>query len=214
MTWSYSRISTYEKCPLKYQCQYIDKLPRGEPSKALARGNRIHSLAEDYLNGLSETVPDDLKKVSKPLERLKKLEAVAEEWWHFHDDWVPSDDWAWLVIKSDAYCFPSDRTLEVTDFKTGKTYPEHRDQLHLYATGALSLFPGVEKVCARALYTDQGSAIDFEWGRKDLKIMHNNWKSRSSRIEKAKTFPPRPNRFCRWCDYNAANGGPCNEGRS
>lgn len=212
MTWSYSRISCFEKCPLQYEYRYRMKLKGGEPSPALARGTAIHTLAECYLDGTVDDLPVELEKVRDTMEKLRAAEAVPEEWWHFHPDWDIADTWSWFVIKSDAYHFPKGDVAEIVDFKTGKMYPDHRDQLHLYATGAFARFPKVDRVIAKAVYIDQGTVLDFEWERPDWQIMKNNWEARAKRVGLATEFRPNPNRFCPWCDYNAANGGPCTHG--
>ena len=44
---SYSQISTYQQCPLKYRFQYIERRP-SKPSPHLAFGNTIHNALKDF----------------------------------------------------------------------------------------------------------------------------------------------------------------------
>jgi len=47
--YSYSKIGTFQQCPLKYKLQYVDKLPVDQaPSPAIERGLAAHKFAEDY----------------------------------------------------------------------------------------------------------------------------------------------------------------------
>ncbi len=63
-TWSYSALSTFEKCPYRSYLQKIKKIP--EPQHPAAkRGTDIHDQAEHYVRGdmkrqreLSTTKPD------------------------------------------------------------------------------------------------------------------------------------------------------------
>ena len=63
-SWSYSQLSSYEQCPHQHMYKKIVKLPEPE-SYALTNGNRIHTLAEDYLTGkLTAPIRTELFKVS------------------------------------------------------------------------------------------------------------------------------------------------------
>lgn len=209
MTWSYTRISTFETCPAKYNYKYVQRLPeKGEKSPALVRGIEIHEQGEQYLKGKLTRLPKAYSKTRGAMERLKRLGAEAEEWWHVDQNWEPTPSWSWLCAKTDAWCVPKEGIVEVVDFKTGRMYPNHRDQLHLYAACAMSLFD-CDKVITRAIYVDIGQTLDFEWYPRKLKTMQNNWESRVNRIEKAKRFQPQQNFFCRWCPYSKKEGGPC-----
>lgn len=209
MTWSYTRISTFETCPAKYNYKYVQRLPeKGEKSPALVRGIDIHEYGEKYLKDSLKQVPSQYKKVAHAMKRLKELGAHAEEWWHLDQSWNATSSWSWLCAKLDAWCIPEDGILEVVDIKTGRMYPSTRDQLHLYSTCAMSMFD-CEKVIARALYVDQGEAVEFEWHPKELVTMQNSWESRANRIEKARRFQPQKNFSCKWCPYRKGEGGPC-----
>ena len=60
---SYSKLSTFSQCPLKYRFQYIDKLPT-KPAPALFFGSTIHACLEwlhhpgDNADGATRTLAD------------------------------------------------------------------------------------------------------------------------------------------------------------
>ena len=71
--WSYSSLSTYKQCPAKWKFSYIDGI-EWPASAAMLRGTRMHSMAEDFLNGTLMAVPHEIRKsrgmaASQPLER-------------------------------------------------------------------------------------------------------------------------------------------------
>ncbi|MEQ9380025.1 MAG: PD-(D/E)XK nuclease family protein [Pirellulales bacterium] len=49
---SYSAISTYQQCPLKYRFRYVDRLPEEFVSANLVFGSAIHAAAELHFNEL------------------------------------------------------------------------------------------------------------------------------------------------------------------
>lgn len=209
MTWSYSKLSVFERCPQQYEYKYIQKLPQVK-GDALMRGIALHDKCERFLKGDLKRVPKELEKIGPQLKRLKKNEAVAEEWWNFHNDWGWSyEPFQWLVAKLDAYCFPYEGEIEVVDFKTGKKYPEVKDQLNLYAVCAMSAYDGIESVSAKAEYIDTGETVNFVWSAGQIGTMKNAWTSRANRLLKAKKFKKSPSFHCRWCDFHKRKGGPC-----
>jgi hypothetical protein len=58
---SYSAISTYQQCPLKFKFRYLDQLPEDAVSAALVFGGAIHSAVEFHFNELmAGNEPPDL----------------------------------------------------------------------------------------------------------------------------------------------------------
>lgn len=49
---SFSAISTYQQCPLKYYFKYVEQLPEETVSASLVLGGAIHSAAEHHFNEL------------------------------------------------------------------------------------------------------------------------------------------------------------------
>lgn len=210
MSCSYSSISLYEECSFKYKCRKIDKLSE-EKSDALVNGIEKHQLCEEYLKGDRKRIPKGVSNIGGALRRLKKFEAIPEEWWHLTSNWESTDSWSWLVGKVDAYCFPRDSVIEITDFKTGKKYPNHRDQLSLYATMGLSIYD-VKRVVARADYIDTGSSISYSWEVDDLSQLQDGWTKRIEAVITAEEFEPNPGWYCQWCSFSRLKGGPCKRG--
>jgi hypothetical protein len=69
LAFSFSKLSMYEECPLKYKFKYIDKLPE-KPKPYFAFGNSVHAALEFF--------HDPAHKEAPPLEKL--LSCFKEEW--------------------------------------------------------------------------------------------------------------------------------------
>lgn len=230
--WSFSRYDCYQTCPLQAKLKFIDKVP--EPKNdAMARGARIHDLAEQYIKGTLARLPTELKMFKAEFQRLRKQYKksingmVVEDTWAFTKDWEETswNDWigCWVRIKLDCAHHHNEETLVVTDWKTGKFRPEQNqkyiEQLELYALGALLLHEHIEAVLPRLAYTDLGVIYpeteqeieELTFTRKDIPRLKAAWTRRVKPMMNDKRFAPRPNYLCRWCWYGQtkkAEGGP------
>jgi len=228
-SWSFSRYAVYRECPLKAKLKFIDKLE--EPgNEAMARGNRIHKAAEQFIKGELKTLPPELNKVASILRylkgRYKKITSgmVVEDTWAFTKTWTKTvwNDWAacWVRIKVDVAHRREgkEKVLIITDWKTGKFREEKNDeyveQLELYALAALQLYPDLDYVEPQLCYTDQGmfwpkDGDPIRFTHQDLPVLQKLWEKRVKSMLNDTTFTPKPNNNCRYCHYRKSNGGPC-----
>jgi hypothetical protein len=105
--------------------------------------------------------------------------------------------------------------LHICDYKSGREYPEHRDQLELYALMGLNMYPEVKRAEVSALYLDAGyygnEGSILRGQIMDSKIA--SWTNRAIRIFEDKHWAPNPStNNCRFCDFSHKKGGPCLEG--
>ncbi len=234
-SWSFSRWSAYDQCPLKAKLSAIDKVP--EPKgPAMVRGSAIHDLASGYLTGKIPRLPAELKLFEKQFKAFRALakkepdRVVVEDTWAFADGWAPTrwDDWngCRVRIKLDLAVL-SGSVLEVWDWKTGKYRPDDVSdyllQLDLYGLGGLLKFaPRVPDVVVRPrlAYLDHGvihnSGLDgrtIEYRASDVPRQKAEWERRVAPMMNDRRFAPKPNRFCGFCHFRAANavagGGQC-----
>jgi hypothetical protein len=228
--WSFSRYADYQQCPLKAKLKHLDKI-KEPPNDAMARGARIHDLAEGYIKGTVARLPTELKQFKALFQRLRKQYKkaisgmVVEDTWAFTKDWDQTtwDDWVhcWVRIKLDCAEHEDEDTLIVNDWKTGKFRKElnetYIEQLELYALAALLLHEHIEKVKPRLVYLDHGiiypepdSFDELIFTRQDIPKLKQLWAKRTGPMLRDKIFAPRPNNLCCWCFFrksNAANGG-------
>lgn len=213
--WSYSSISTYENCPRQWYYSYIERLPITE-NAAMLRGSRLHKLCETYLDHPSVELPYDVRKIKKILEELKAKGAKSEVTWLTNDLWMPvqQNSHAWLKAIIDVH-YVEGSVLFLHDFKSGREYPEHRDQLDLYATQGLQMYPEVKRVEYSAIYIDTGHTSNEGALLRGSMADHKrrSWSERAIKLMVDTELRPTPSPSkCSWCAYNRRVGGPCRAG--
>lgn len=208
--WSYSQWSTWRDCPAQYAYSYIHKLP-WPVNAAAQRGTLLHTMAEDYVTGKVADVPFDLKKISKFLKDLKERQAIAEQTWMLNKQWSPVADKsvAWIKAIVDVHYVEGD-VLHLRDYKSGKEYATHNDQLELYGIIGLQMYPLVKRADLGAIYIDGGfSGAEGSIIRPMLPKLIEKWDQRARDMENDQTFIANPGYKCQWCPYAQGKGGPC-----
>lgn len=226
--WSYSRFGLYEQCPAKFKYKHLMKLP--DPSgPAAERGNVIHALAEGLIKsgpavaGLRKTkvtapIPPELANVATEIAHLRENNAIAEQEWGFKAnwDWIGRPGWfgndVWVRVKADAVVTYDDNTGMGVDWKTGRRYDEHTKQAELTGLLMLMRYPTMVEADVRFWYVDEPPAsneMQLVVARNDVPALQKDWERKVQPMFKDKKFPPKPNRFCSWCNYSKARGGPC-----
>lgn len=74
--YSYSRLNTYENCPLQYKLQYIEKIPSDEEGIEAFMGSRIHETFEKLYKDLILSKMNSIEEI---------IEFYNEQWekeWH------------------------------------------------------------------------------------------------------------------------------------
>lgn len=212
-TWSFSRWKVYDTCPRQAYYKYIEKLKEPE-GPALARGTRIHQLAQDYIEQKLQVLPSELAKCAAQIQALRDSEAKCEVEWGFTPSWAPTGWMAedvWLRVKADAFAV-RDSKMQIVDFKTGREYPDHRKQLSLYALSSFIMFPEVQSITSELYYLDAGAVTTVDFEREEQPDILSVWQERCDKMLSDETFDPKPNPKCKWCHFRASNGGPCDNG--
>ena len=211
---SYSSISRYKECPARYAYSYIMKLP-DEPSAAMMRGTRLHGLAEAYMRDETRNVPVpyDLRKIGLELFKLREQGAKPEVTWLVDRNWEPTDDPDRARVKAiiDVHYLSKDgQVLHCYDYKSGRPYPSHNDQLELYSILGLIQSPGALRAESGAIYIDSGTTgADGSILRQMLPALIGRWDGDIGRMESDERFLPVAGSHCKWCPYRNGIGGPC-----
>lgn len=215
--WSYSRLKTWEECPLKAKLKFIKRIKEPDSIYA-ARGTEVHKHADAYIAG--EAPKETLSKVIKFLEPFRRepnggkvvtterQQGLTKEW-KFTDWFGPT---TWLRVIYDLHV-KDGGLVEIVDHKTGKVYEEdHEFQRDLYVTSAFA-DPTVEEARARMIYMDQGTQSKIKiMTRKQAEERQEYWNERAGKMLADDIFAPRPNEKCKWCHFRKTNGGPCQFG--
>jgi putative RecB family exonuclease len=75
-TYSHSRLSTYENCPLQFKFTYIDKIKRETEGIEAFLGNRVHETLKKVYDNIRRTKLDSLD------EMLVYYESLWQKNWH------------------------------------------------------------------------------------------------------------------------------------
>lgn len=223
--WTISALKDFETCPAKYMMSYLFdaadwkklgyRIVPSTGSPAMQRGTDVHQTCEDYLlgkvniEGLHAEIPEAWRNL---VRGLKDVGATAEEMWTLDDSWnvVPDNDAGmWVRMKIDAHYLPSKKALVVVDYKTGKPYASNMEQVEVYALAGFAKYDDVETVQGELWYFDSDEPHEKTFKRSDASKLARRWESRAGRLLEATSYPPKVNRFCDWCPYNAKKGGPC-----
>ena len=220
--WSYSRYSTYEKCPLLAKLKFVDKLKEPE-NPAMERGKKAHEVLADFMRGHGaerKSLPG-WESFGELFVGLRSLEPLVEQQWGFTDGWAKTgwfDSDTWFRAVLDAAVVYVDNTADVVDYKTGKKSPTHAQQAELYAVSIMLRYPPVTNVTVRFWYLDikdgdrEKNEEVFCFGQDDLDGLIQKWTDRVQPMLRDTTFAPRPGNHCKRCHFSKSQAGPCRYG--
>jgi hypothetical protein len=209
MNWSYSKLSKYEGCPASYNFKYNLKLadPAGP---AAVRGTGLHSTVEAYTKGEIPDLPPTIHH-REFIDGLKAKGGKAEQAVYFNDKWeITQKEGYWCVMVMDMLVDEGE-VASVWDYKSGKFYDSHYDQLMLYSLGAMVKFPEAKTVYAGAIYIDQPKLVPISraFVREQEGVLKEHYEARVDRMFADTKFHPNPTMKCKWCPYSKKKGGPC-----
>jgi len=216
---SYSRLSDYRQCPLKFKSKYIDKdYPDESDNPSFVKGTAINKQLENYvkwLTGLIQDKPSLGVHANNMVGLIDKLHAScngnihSERQFALDHDWNPCD---WFgppkVVKYrlvvDFLGFESSKKLIVGDFKSGKVrpyedYPE--SQLRLTACACFHLFPQVESISTVYWFVEHKKSIVVEFDRSNLEEMKDVFNKAYNDVQMEKEFNHKKNQYCNWCKH-------------
>lgn len=215
---SFSRLSDYEDCPLKFESKYILKdYPDDSDNPAFVKGNAIHKQVEDYINWMNsrdgeaptmgvhtkDVVPmlENIYESSKGQMHAEKQIAVDQDW--NKCDWFAKPNEVKYRAVIDFMAFISSDTLLLGDIKSGKMR-EYEDgpttQLRLTAAMCFSLFPNIKNITTAYFFVEHKKTVQVSFTRDQLEELKAPFDSQHEAVNVAKEFPFKKNKYCNWCD--------------
>ena len=204
---SYSRVSTFKKCPAQFEALYVDKSVVDHGSDATRYGTRVHESLERYgKTGDASELTNETLKWKKIVDKLREQE--GEKFYEYKMaidadlktcDWFAEDVWFRgiadvLVINGDrAYCL---------DWKTGKSRYEDIVQLQIFAAMVMFHFPNVNIVRADFFWLVEDRHTKLVFDRIHLKTMWSRLSEQFDVVQEAidlGVFVAKPSRLCNWC---------------
>jgi hypothetical protein len=229
ISWSFSKLSDFQRCKLSFKIKHIDRipeperpLPSGKTEHANDRGSRIHDNIETYIRGHHDALcPEADKHFGTHIDLLRVLHdegmVEMEGEWGFDRDWEPAPwDAAWVRMKLDILIRVSDDEAIIGDWKTGRHFGNevsHANQLNLYAVSTFLRHPELEFITVADYYIDHGVSTERQFTRDQALRFKRAFDSQGKAITDCTDWPANPNKFsCRWCPYGPDGTGHCTVG--
>lgn len=210
MSFSLTKITTHEKCGLKYKFRYIMNLPSGK-SPTAQRGIDLHKCVEDKLK-INAPLPAELSHYDSWLTQLQGGDCFPEHKIAVDKNWQVcgwEDPDAYMRSVLDLKYVVSPTEIAIYDWKSGKIYDDHADQKRLYGPMAFAEHPDVYSIRSIHVYLDLGKNVEMGFHRDQMPALREYWDQRVAAVERDTDFIPSPGYHCKWCDYSRSQGGPC-----
>jgi len=232
---SYSRINTYQQCPLRYYYSYIVKEEQDFGAAALL-GNVIHQALEltledgekinsfelfaNYEAAFKELDPNN----TIPSNMIEDGEKMLHEFLDDHPEEVEvyAKELPFSFVLGPArfngfidFVSVHPTYVRIRDYKSGKKEVPYKEvptnlQLGIYALYMKELFPDKD-IHAELYYLRKGKARGHRFTNDDVQQMKVKLLGIISEILTTENFVATPNENnCRWCDY--ATNGVCGTG--
>ena len=211
---SYSRLSTYEKCPFKFQSQYILKdYPDEGDNIHFKKGKKKHSQLENYIKCMNDPTmvkmmyDGDVIDATEIVDRLISagFKITAEHQLAVADGFTPCT-WFDRLTTFRAICdFIAERKDEAIlgDWKTGKfrDYDGSKTgQLHLAAAIVFATLPHINTITTAYFYIEHKQQVLRKFTREmfenDLTIPFEN---AFTEVNQDSEFKATKNQYCNWC---------------
>jgi len=228
---SFSAFDCFNRCPAKYQFQYINKIPI--PKKAeLFFGSLIHEIVQIALKkdpiipSVDELIAYlkenwDANAFSSAQEAKQYFDMGQNMIRNFHASLKPG--FRNIVATEKRFYIPLNEkhtlsgaidridklpfgAFEVIDYKTSKTMPDqgHVDsdkQLGIYRFAIMNLWPEAKDVRLTLYYLKHDQQITTTRTDEDAETLKNEFIEVAEKIEQEKEWRPKRNSFCDWCDF-------------
>jgi hypothetical protein len=210
MSSSLTKVTTHEKCALKYKFRYIMNLPETKGAAA-SRGVDNHKSIEDFI-AIGTPLPSNLEFYHGWLESMRGPMAFPEHKIAVDSKWQLcgwEDPDAYLRAVVDLKYIVSPESIVNYDWKTGKIYPDHVDQKQLYAAMVSAEHPDALEIKSIHVYVDLNKNTEQSYHRDWIPNIKAGWDVRIERVARDEQHMPSPGYHCTWCGYSRKIGGPC-----
>lgn len=215
MPLSFSRLSTFESCPQKFDYLYLSKTVKDSDNEFTIYGTRVHEALETYGKSgagaageatLSlDAVPEDVKKFTPLVDCILRQTGTH----HFEYqlainadkqpcDWFAPD--VWIRGIADVLVVDGVRAWCI-DWKTGKP-KSNPTQLQLFAALIFAHFPDVEEIRTSFVWLNHDDTTNSTFTRSMAPHLWMALEPRFRRVQDTVdlgVFETKPSGLCKWC---------------
>ena len=201
---SYSSLSTFKQCPLRYYHQYVAKTYERVESPAMKEGLRVHKAFENYIMD-RENLPEDLRRHAPVLDALPKG-TRAEIRMAVDRNWNPEhffDHEAWFRGVIDVYACLGEKQAFILDRKTGRRRRDNT-QLRFNAALVFALRCDISAIAVSYSWTKSSELDSWVIERdqyEDIKGEIGELARGAELARETLRYEGRPSRLCPWCDH-------------
>ena len=208
ITWSYSNLNLYQQCPKKYYHLRIAKDIKEAPSEAIAFGNKIHKIAQEYVESDKPIPAEYVDSIQPSLDKLKNMpgQKLCENKLGLTVDLKPCgffDKNVWWRGIADIIILQDDKPFTV-DYKTGKK-SQYADlkQLEILSLALFKHYPHIKKVKAGLMFLFADDFVKADYHSDAQEELWGPWVSEVSLLQSSvenNIWNAKPNFTCRgWC---------------
>ena len=214
--WSFSSLSSYETCPLRYYLTRVAEDRVVEPeSEAIIWGNFVHEALEEYLRD-GKALPKTISNLQSLVDKLtsKKGELLVEQKMGVTEnlescDFFSKDCWYRGIV--DVAIVNKNKAV-ILDWKTGKR-KLNSDQLDLFAGLVFAHYPDVTDVVTGFVWLKDNKVDTQRYSRDDIRKIWMNFIPRVERLQRSYSedkWLPKPSGLCRnWCPVGKSRCDHC-----
>ena len=215
--WSFSSLSAFEQCPLRYKLTRVTKLIKEPPTEATTWGNRVHKALEERVRD-GTPLPATIAGYEPLAAKLanSRGEVLVEQKVSVNAKLQPTEYFA-----KDVWCrgvldvaVIGDRSALILDWKTGKR-KDDLDQLKLFAGMAFAYYPALEKVDTGFVWLKDNKVDRQAFTRKQVGDIWATFLPRVKRLNLAfenDRWPANPSGLCRnYCPVGKTNCDFCGQ---
>ena len=205
ITWSYSNLNLYQQCPKKYYHLRIAKDIKEAPSEAIAFGNKIHKIAQEYVESDKPIPAEYVDSIQPSLDKLKNMpgQKLCENKLGLTVDLKPCgffDKNVWWRGIADIIILQDDKAFTV-DYKTGKK-SQYADlkQLEILSLALFKHYPHIKKVKAGLMFFFADDFVKADYSSDDQDELWGPWVSDVGLLEdsvNSGVWNAKPNFTCR-----------------
>jgi hypothetical protein len=101
----------------------------------------------------------------------------------------------------------------VGDWKSGRIYPQHKQQLEIYAVVVFIHDEWIDDIVCEDFYLDQKKKATENYTRSQLERLKTLWERRTLAMFNDREFAPCPSNLCSYCQFRkSAGSGLCEFG--